>query len=438
MNKRFIAATVSAMLLLGLAGCGSDPDAIWYGTVTSAAGENGVSQDITSSMESYGQSVSHKTKIYSASENSLEAVSEQFDKASKTDKAKVVIAEGEDMEVPVYEAQESYHGTKYILFDGVPKEAEGAKDSIRKNTKVIYFNKQDMGYLAGYMLVKEGLRNIAYMSGEENETSQGTWSGFLAGCEKAAVELQLSSDSLMIKHEYAGSDALSPLRMTDALSLYNNGAEIIICDVEAIMPAIVKAADLSEKKAAAIGFAYEGASTNVICSVVPDYNGATETALASAAKNKTFGGGEIHYYGFAENAVKLLTDFSVGFQNVTETSYRTYLETFMNEMPTQSISANAVSSSVLTVQTVQPVTPNAKSGLADDPALAGETTDNNASIDNMIGDSSEDSSSEGDSSDEDSSENDEGGSSDEEDSSDDEEDGSYDDGDDSDYSSEEE
>ncbi len=393
MKKRIFSVLLGVMTAMSLMACGSDPDAVWYGTVTNAGGltENSVITEISSGMETYGQSVEHQTKLYTPEEETREAISAQLESAAKDDKVKVILAEGSEMEIPVYEAQNAHHGTKFVLFDGEPKKDEDSDASIRKNTTVIQFSVYDLGYMAGYAAVREGYRTIGYLTGTKTDDSSASYEGFLAGCEAAADELHLAKGDVVLNQEFADSDALMPLRMTEAMNWYNNGTELIATDSAVLMPAIAKAADATDQKAAACGFLYSGTSEHVLYSSVPDYSGATQAVLAAAEKNKTFHGGETQSYGFIQHAVRLQADFAA-FANFNESVYNTFLETAsvgIGERGAEDAeSGETQTNSLVTVNVMKPQTPDETAGLGG-ATKQGEATESMTSMPEAASDSEE-------------------------------------------------
>ncbi len=363
MKKRILAAVLGTVMLFGLGGCGSNADAVWYGTVTNSTGiDNTVLSSISSGMETYGQSAEHQTKLYTATDDTQEAIEAQFEAAAEEDDVKVILASGSDMEIPVYNAQNAHHGTKFVLFNGQPRKDADSDPEIRKNTTVIEFSRYDLGYMAGYAAVYEGYRNLGYLTGTETDESRQSADGFADGCEAAAEALQLSEGAVVINQEYAGSDELMPLRMTEAMSWYNSGTEIIATDSETLLPAVVKAADALDKPVIASGFLYSGTSEHVLYSSTADYSGAVQAVLEASGKNKTFHGGEVQNFGFTEHAVGISADFSK-FANFTESVYNTFLENAANLSESEADSTADAGTKLVTVNVQQPVTPDANAGL---------------------------------------------------------------------------
>ncbi len=355
MRNRILAGMLGLVMMAALAGCGSNPEAIWYGTVTNTAGTAGniTMTEISSGMETYGQTVERQTKLYTAAEDTTEGFEAQIDTAVEEDEVKVILTAGKEMETAIFNAQNKHKNTKFVLFDGEPRENEDAEANIRKNTTVITFDEYDFGYLAGYAAVREGYRNIGYLTGTENESSRSAYDGFLAGCERAARDAGVSAGEVVIYSEFSGSDELMPLRMTEAMSWYAEGVQLIATDNEIIMTAIAKAAAASDGKTVSIGFEESG----VLFATVPNYSGATQAVLAAAEKNDSFNGGTTQVYGFEERAIQIRNGASV-FAIFNDTLYNSFLDSV-----TGGVSSDEETTSLVTVNVKDPATPDANAGL---------------------------------------------------------------------------
>ena len=71
--------------------------------------------------------------------------------------AKVVVTPGFLFEPAIYEAQDLYPDTSFIILDGTPHTADYATFRIEANVYSIFYAEQQAGFLAGYAAVKDGL-----------------------------------------------------------------------------------------------------------------------------------------------------------------------------------------------------------------------------------------------------------------------------------------
>lgn len=375
MNKKFVALTACVCLMLSLAACGSDADAIRYGTVVPSSGDaTGAAQQLQNGMSAYASSVSKNGKVYTVSGNKKSDYKDALDKAAGDDKVKFVIAEGKEMETAIYDAQNDHHGTDFIFFDGEPREKSGKSTSIRKNTVCIRFGREDQGFLAGYTAVRAGYHTLGYISGKKTKSVSEYYDGFCEGAAYAAKEQGLSSKNVVVNYLFAGTNDLTPMRVADAENFYNGGVEIIATDSQILIPAIARAADSLQKKVAAVGFVYSGASGSVLYSSTSDYNGAAQGLLAESEKH--WKGGNVKTAGLEEKAVRLSCDFS-NMGSFSQSDYNAFLEQASKEDVKKSVSGKK---KLITVNRVPMVAGNPKSGVDETVSGNSASVSDNASV----------------------------------------------------------
>ena len=293
-----------------LAACGDSADTPRYAVTLlhdPAAGSNEAM--VQSAVEQSAADAGYISRVYVAADNTEEALEDVFKQVSD-DKIKLAVAYGKDMEIPVWNAQKNHRKIKYALIDGIPRKAEGESDEIRDNTVCARAAYEDMGFLAGYAAVKNGSRKLAFIAGERNDLNLRYAGGFIQGCVAAASVMSLGNDAVSITGVYSGSDELTPLRMSDALSLYGDGAEIIFTVGENIGTAVGRAA--SVKNMPFISGGADLRETNATClfAVRPSYEGIGKAIIRDFEGDKTFRGGEEVYYGIADDSVDLAIDYS--------------------------------------------------------------------------------------------------------------------------------
>jgi basic membrane protein A len=167
-----------------------------------------------------------------------------------------------------------------------------------------------MGFLAGYAAVKNGSRKLEFIAGEKNDMNLRYAGGFIQGCVAAASEMNLGNDAVTITGVYSGSDELTPLRMSDALKLYGDGAEIIFTVGENIGIAVGRAASVKNMPFISGGADLREENATCLFSVVPSYEGISKAIIRDFEGDKTFRGGEMVYYGIADDSVELAIDYS--------------------------------------------------------------------------------------------------------------------------------
>ena len=370
------AVTLSAVLL---GGCGSNAGGIPAGLVVGEAGaeESYKVSGLTAGIESFGQENSLETRIYTASSNTLEGYKVQFDAAAQ-DNAAYVVCEGEEMEIPVFEAQNEHHGQKFLFFEGMPRQSEDVEAVIRSNTMCLHFSRADIGFLAGYVAVCDGYRNLFYMSGKKDEEKTEYYQGFLSGVAYAIQEHSLTPEMVSVSVEYADSDQLTPLRMTEAMAQYDAGVDLILTDTPGISPAIEQAAKARDKHAATIGFNRVDQSDVVVFSSMADWKNAVQALLTSVTKDKGFAGGQTAELGGAQRAVTIRADYS-RLQSFTEAALENIIEA-MEEGSAAAVTeksetnADGTSSYAPPIQVteVSPMSPDGEAGLHGSTAVSPE------------------------------------------------------------------
>jgi len=306
---------VTAALLTALAGCGSD-SGITYALVTGSAGLTGnkaasMAWNGEQNFAMAGGTSAGRYQAASQSEEDLEsAIKTAVDAGATT-----IVCVGSDLEKAVYTAQNRYKKVRFIMLDGQPRPAEGEEPSIAENTISVTFNTAQIGYLAGYAAVRDGMRHLSFMTGSQAENVRRYETGLIKGAVDAASELGLGLTDVIVDLVVLDSDKLSPLVMQKAMDLYDSGSELIMAYGDAIQQAVIKAAEVRDKDVATAGADLRSYSNRVIMGALSDSGQAVEAALLACGR-EDFVGGTLEKYGAAENSVELgiaydrLTGFS--------------------------------------------------------------------------------------------------------------------------------
>ena len=310
MRQKFLTFLLAGVMCASLAACGDSADTPRYAVTLihdPAAGSREAM--VQAAVEQSAADAGYISRVYVAEDNTEEALEDVFKQVSD-EKIKLAVAYGKDMEIPVWNAQKNHRKIKYALIDGVPRKAEGEDEEIRDNTLCAVAAYEDMGFLAGYAAVKNGSRKPAFIAGEKNELNVRYTGGFIQGCVAAASEMNLGNDAVTITGVYSGSDELTPLRMSDALKLYGDGADIIFTVGENIGIAVGRAASVKNMPFISGGADLRESNATCLFSVVPSYEGIGKAIIRDFEGDKTFRGGEKVYYGIADDSVELAIDYS--------------------------------------------------------------------------------------------------------------------------------
>ena len=235
-------------------------------------------------------------KYYKPTEVSDAAYLEAIDLAIQGG-AKVVVTPGFLFEPAIYEAQDLYPDTSFIILDGTPHTADYATYRIESNVYSIFYAEQQAGFLAGYAAVKDGYTKLGFMGGMAVPAVIRFGYGFVQGAEYAAVEMGV--ESVEIKYHYTGDFAATPKNQTTAATWYADGTEVIFACGGKVGNSVMAAAD--------------AAGTKVI-GVDVDQSAESETVITSAMKQlgiSVYQGLEGYYAGEFKGGVSETLDITV-------------------------------------------------------------------------------------------------------------------------------
>lgn len=381
MNRRLLALSVICGCVVLASGCGGSSSGNRVAMVTDSGGTTGSAEvsAIYSGIESYAADHSLTTGLYTAAADTEEEFAAQF-KAAADDNATYVVCTGENMESAVYDAQNTQRDQNYLYFNGVPRKSSDKDGTIRSNTECFCYDVEDMAFLAGYAAVGSGFRNIMFMTGDKSDEHIACRDSFMLGIDKAVSSLGISSDSLRVSEEYAGSTLVSPLRMTDAINAYDSGMDLIVTDVPGIARSIEAAAASRSKYVATIGFDELGNSSSVVFSAIGDGNTAVQYVLGRVLKEKGFEGGTLQTCGAKERAIGLSADYS-RMASFDESACRGILDAMAEGTAGSSGEDGAAVQLSFSVTEIDPVTPDGTAGLEPPPTAPAE--DSTASSSSM-------------------------------------------------------
>lgn len=305
--RKLTAALVAACLAMTAVGCGGNSTKGKYVFVTDTQGTDSDSGSaLWQGIKEVTDAGEIETGLFAATTDTPEGYAEAFGKAAE-EKPGVVIAMGEAMEVPFYEAATASGKLNFILFDGVPHPKDGG-DSIPANAVCVRFAEHEEAFVAGYAAVCSGIRALGVLVGEENEINTRHVNGFVQGVKKAAEDMALESGSVTVSYEYAGSDELTPLRMSEALGMYSEGISLIYTTGENLVTAVGMAARNQEKYYATGGVDHTD-DGKCLFSAVPVYNMAARLLLSDYSQGN-FEGGTSVTYGYTDSCLQVKADFT--------------------------------------------------------------------------------------------------------------------------------
>lgn len=307
MKKKICIVLLAGMAVFGMAGCSKDESGKYALIVNNADAETkACTEAIWKGMEAYTENMEAGSRRYVLAGTERKDFAKAIDEAVDNG-AKVVVCVGEEMEVAVNEAQIDYRNVDFVLVNGEPHKRYSSKTNLKENTVCLYFNETQQGYLAGYIAVMNGYRNIGCMSGAETETNLKSAAGFVQGVEDAGQELGLAAGDIQLHYTFTGTDKLSPVYMNEALEWYKDGCEMIYAQDTGVRQSVIEAAKIQSAMVMSNNSGALEESDCVLTSSIIDYAGAV-TAQLKLIDEDAFVGEQIINCGVKESGVTMITE----------------------------------------------------------------------------------------------------------------------------------
>ncbi|MEG0805016.1 MAG: BMP family ABC transporter substrate-binding protein [Lachnospiraceae bacterium] len=261
MKKKIVCISMILFLLLQLTGCSliqntnpepkteyKDEGTYELALISSFSSIDGRSFNIEAwngIMQYAGEhSLSHKE--YRPKEKTEQACTDAIQQAVRNG-AKVILVQGYLFEVPIYKAQIKYPKVKFVFFDGQPRNSE-RRYVINKNVCCVHFAEEQAGYLAGYIAIAEGYRQIGFIGGIAIPSIIRYGYGFVQGADAAVKDKKIEKEAINIKYSYTGNFNASSKNRKLASSWYDKGTQVIFACGQGVEKVVLDAAKLAEKK----------------------------------------------------------------------------------------------------------------------------------------------------------------------------------------------
>lgn len=231
--------------------------------------------------------------------------------------AQLIVLPGSLFEVAAYDSQYRYPNTSFVLLDGQPRTADYKTYAIENNVNSIYFAEEEIGFLAGYSVVKEGYTKLGFIGGMALPNIVRYGYGFITGAKYAAAEDSLSG--IEIKYTYSGEFSDPAEIQTIAGSWYNAGTEVIIGCGGNMLSGITAAAEPVGAYVVAVDTDRSEASPTVITSCVKEAAAAVFNSIENYY-NGEFHGGIIDRLTVSAKGVSINMESS-RFNNFTADEY---------------------------------------------------------------------------------------------------------------------
>ncbi|MDE5910528.1 MAG: BMP family ABC transporter substrate-binding protein [Lachnospiraceae bacterium] len=271
---------------------------------------------------------------YNVEEDNLEGHVDTVENAI-VNNAKVVVCAGYDFQEAVGELQNVYPDISFLLIDGVPVDTDGEPLEIEDNVHCVSFKEEESGYLAGYMAVLEGYRNLGFIGGKEEPPVIRYGYGYLQGIDDAARELEL--EDVTVNYWYAGTFQSSEEICKEAERWYEEGTEVIFACGGFLYESVLEAARRENGLLIGVDVDQNERSQYFLTSAVKDIANAVVISLddyfAEGGKWSEAFAGENVRYGVEDNCTGIpVLETEWKFQRVTmEKFYEVYTQVRQGE-----------------------------------------------------------------------------------------------------------
>lgn len=306
--KKLLALVLAALLALGLfAGCGQTDKGAELALITDIGtiDDKSFNQGAWEGLVKYAEEKNITHQYYQPTEKSNTAYLESIDQAVQNG-AKVIVTPGFLFEEPVYQAQDQYPDVKFILIDGNPHDADYNYKTAENCVGITYAEEQ-VGFLAGYAAVKDGMTKLGYMGGMAVPAVIKYGYGFVQGAEYAAQELGLADGSIELMYNYTGGFDATPEAQNQAASWYNNGTEVIFAAGGAVGNSVMAAAETAGTKVIGVDVDQSPESETVITSAMKGLSTSVYDMI-KAYYDGSFPGGQNLVFEASNNGVSLAMD----------------------------------------------------------------------------------------------------------------------------------
>lgn len=291
---------------MGVTGCAKQTVDQYALIVNNAAEGQKCTDEVWAGIKEYATANGESCERYTADGTQRKHYAAAIEEAVD-DGADVVICVGEELEVPVNEAQNDFPRVKFIMVNGEPHKRYSEKTNLLENTISLYFNETQQGYVLGYMAVMGGFRNIGCMGGAETEVNLKIAAGFVQGVEAAAKELGLAEGDIQLHYTFTGVNKVSPVYMSRAMDWYQEGCEVIFAIEDGVRVSVIEAAKLCGTWVLGTDEAELSETDRLLTAAEIDCAGAVINQI-DLMKNEKFVGGQVLNCGVKEKGVFLVTE----------------------------------------------------------------------------------------------------------------------------------
>jgi len=235
----------------------------------------------------------------------------------------VLILPGHHFEAVLYDAQDIFPDTTFILLDASPRRDDVVR--VESNVAAIHYAEEQAGFLAGYAAVLEGYRQLGFMGGLAVPAVVRFGHGFIQGAEHAAASLGLATGEVVINYMYLGGFAPEPAHTTTAAAWFASGTEVIFAAAGGAGASVMSAAESANAAVIGVDVDQSHLSDTVVISAVKGLAVSVYDMLTDLVNNN-FDGGREHRFDASIDGVGLTMNTSL-FTTFTQQQYESVFST---------------------------------------------------------------------------------------------------------------
>lgn len=252
MKKKLVSLLALGLFTAGVTGCTKTNNSLDIAMISDVGtiDDGGFNQYTWEGVKKVGEALNKSTGYIVPKEDSDDERKASIDGMLKRG-AKAVVLTGYKFNDLVGDYAKKNPTVAWFLIDGSSSTAENLE-----NVYSVEFKEQEAGYLAGYAVVKEGYKNLAFLGGMAVPAVERFGFGYLSGICDAAEELAATTPAteIKVKFGYTGDFAPSEANLTNSKNWYNSGVEAIFACGGAICKSVEAAAtSIGSNKAKIIG-----------------------------------------------------------------------------------------------------------------------------------------------------------------------------------------
>ena len=321
MKKKVIALVLSALMVTGLVGCGSDNNssttkegAIKVGMVTDTGTiddksfNQGTWEGIKEAEKEFGLETTFMQPNGESESSYLTEIQNLYDSGYK-----FIVTPGYKFETAIYKAQSQYEDAKFVLIDGEPNDG---KDNylVADNTVAVYFAEEQSGFIAGVAAAVElKTGDFGFIGGMEIPSVKKFNYGFQQGVayanENYGTNVSLKTENIV----YSNSFVDTALGQQLAAQMYDRGVKAIFAAAGGVGNGVIteaKSRVVNGEEVWVIGVdsdqyadgIYEGNKSVVLTSAIKKIDEATYQMIEKQL-NDEFPGGETLRFDAANGGV---------------------------------------------------------------------------------------------------------------------------------------